>query len=110
MSSERTPKRDAGNPVGEVVTLIKGYADQEIRAPLRHLGRWVGLGLAGAVCLGLGAALALLGLLRLLQGTPSDPIFGRHWTFVPYLLTLVACGVLGLLAVLAMKSTRKEKR
>ena len=110
MSSERTPSKD-GNPVGEVFTLIKGYADQEIRAPLRNLGRWVGLGLAGALCLGLGCSLVLLGLLRLLQGTPSDPIFGRHWTFVPYLITLAAAGLGAGVAALRVRKTtlaRKE--
>lgn len=109
MSSERTPSKD-GNPVGEVFGLIKSYADQEIRAPLRNLGRWVGLGLAGALCLGLGSALVLLGVLRLLQGTPSDPIFGRHWSFVPYLITLAACGALIGGALLGIKSSGKEKR
>lgn len=109
MSSERTPSKD-GNPVSEVFSLIKGYADQEIRAPLRNLGRWVGLGLAGALCLGLGFALVLLGILRLLQGTPSDPIFGRHWSFVPYLITLVACGALIGAAFFGIKSSGKEKR
>lgn len=112
MSSERTPAKDAGNPVGEVFGLIKGYADQEIRAPLRNLGRWVGAGLAGAVCLGLGAALVLLGVLRVLQGTASDPIFGRRLSFLPYLITLVACLAMIGLAMLGMRSSssRKEKR
>jgi hypothetical protein len=108
MSSERTPSKD-GNPVGEVFGLIKGYADQEIRAPLRNLGRWVGLGLAGALCLGLGCSLLLLGLLRLLQGTPTDPIFGRRLSFLPYLFTLLAClGLMGF-AFLGIRSSRKEK-
>jgi predicted cobalt transporter CbtA len=107
MPSERTPSKDAGNPVSEVVALVKGYADQEIRAPLRNLGRWVGLGLAGAILLGVGGALVLLGLLRLLQGTWMG---GRRWSWLPYLITLVACGVVIAGAVTAMSSARKEKR
>ena len=111
MSSERAPAKDGGNPVGEVFTLIKGYADQEIRAPLRNLGRWVGLGLAGAVCLGLGSAMLLLGLLRLLQGTASDPVFGRRLSFLPYVITLVACAVLIVMVVfLGIKSSSREEK
>lgn len=109
MSAERTPK-GGDNPVSEVFTLIKGYANQEIRDPLKNLGRWVGLGLAGALCLGVGSALVLLGLLRLLQGTPSDPIFGRRLSFLPYVITLVACVALIGAALAAAKSSRKEQR
>ena len=109
MSSERAPAKDGGNPVGEVFTLIKGYADQEIRAPLRNLGRWVGLGLAGAVCLGLGSAMLLLGLLRLLQGLH---VFRHNLSFVPYAIVLLGCAVLIAMVVsLGIKSSsRKEKR
>ena len=107
MSSERAPSKDSGNPVGEVFALVKGYADQEIRAPLRNLGRHIGFGLAGAVLLGFGGALVLLGLLRLLQGTTA---FRHNWSFVPYLITLAVCGVVIGLTVRAMTSSRKENR
>ena len=110
MSSERAPSKDGGNPVGEVFDLIKGYAKQEISQPLGGLARWVAVGLAGAVFLGIGSALVLLGLLRLLQGTASDPVFGRNLSFVPYAITLVACVVLIGLAMLGVRSSRKEKR
>ncbi len=111
MSDQRAPSKSSGNSVGEVIDLVKGYARQETIGPLKHDGRWIGFGVAGALLLGSGGALVALGLLRLLQGTPSDPIFGRHWTFVPYLITLAAAGLGAGLAALRVRKTtlaRKE--
>ena len=48
----------------------------------------VGFGLSGALLFGLGAALSLLGVLRLLQ-TETGRTFAGSWTFAPYLLTAV---------------------
>jgi hypothetical protein len=110
MSEQRVPSKGGGNAVGEVIDLVKGYARQETLGPLRNAGRWIGFGVAGAFFLGLGGSLVLLGLLRLLQGTRTDPMFGGRLTFLPYLITLVACAAGVGLAVLGVrKSTLARK-
>lgn len=111
MSDQRAPSKPSGNAVGEVIDLVKGYARQETIGPLKHAGRWIGFGVAGALLLGLGGALVALGLLRLLQGTRSDPIFAGNLTFVPYLITLAATGAGAGIAALRIRKTtlaRKE--
>ena len=66
---ELTPqeRRDAPPTIAGAVDLVKAYAKQETIGPLKGAGRWIGMGMAGALTLGLGLSLILLGLLRLLQ-------------------------------------------
>jgi hypothetical protein len=71
--------------------LVVGYVKQETVEPIRGMGRFLGWGLAGSACLGLGLVITFLGLLRLLQDETGDAFRG-HLKFVPYLVTLVACG------------------
>lgn len=90
--------------IGEVVDLVKTYAKQETIGPLKGAGRWIAFGAAGAVCLGLGLSLLLLGLLRLLQSEWGwAQTQGRSW--LPYLIVLVAC-----VALLAITLTRIPKK
>ena len=72
--------------VGDVIDLVKEYARQETLGPLFGAGRWLALGAAGAVFLGLGLVFALLGVLRLLQTELSA--FDGAWSWVPYLIVL----------------------
>ena len=60
-------KRAGGQPVGDVVQMVKTYAKQETIEPLRNAGRFLAYGIAGALCLGVGVTLGLLALLRALQ-------------------------------------------
>ena len=69
-ASRRRRAHDVG---GEVVEFVKTYAKQETVGPLRGAGRWIAFGAAGAICLGLGLSLLLLGLLRLLQAEWIGP-------------------------------------
>ena len=79
----------------ELWELTQAYAKQETIDPLKNLGRYLGFGLAGSLFVSLGGALLSLGLLRLLQTVDA---FDGSWSFVPYLLVLVALAVtLGLL-------------
>lgn len=90
--------------IGELVEFVKTYAKQETIGPLKGAGRWIAFGAAGAVCLGLGLSLLLLGLLRLLQSEWGwAQTQGRSW--LPYLIVLVAC-----VALLAITLTRIPKK
>ena len=88
--------------IGETIRLLRSYVVQETIGPLRTIGKMLGFGLAGALLCGIGAILALLGVLRILQ-TETDQVFGGNWSFAPYLLTalvailLVGVGAFGLL-------------
>jgi hypothetical protein len=86
--------------VAQTVQLVKDYARQELRDPLGNTGRWIGLGLLGALCIGVATGFLALGLLRMLQ-TEWPGTFGGRWTMlVPYLFGLLFAGVVIGLAVL----------
>jgi hypothetical protein len=81
------PSGDA-SPIGEVVALVKTYALQQTKDPLKGAGRWLAVGIAGAVSLSLGLFLLSLGLLRLLQGQTTT-FRGRWMSLLPYAITVV---------------------
>ncbi|MGH9281021.1 MAG: hypothetical protein ACRD12_23405 [Acidimicrobiales bacterium] len=87
--------------------MVVAYVKQETIEPIKGLGRYVGLGLAGSGLLGLGLITVFLGLLRLLQ-TETGSAFDGNWSWVPYVITLVACGIMTFAAFKATTS-RKEK-
>ena len=95
---ELTPaqRREAPPTIAESVDLVKAYAKQETIGPLKGAGRWLGMGVAGAITLGLGLALVLLGLLRLLQ-TEWDRAARGSLSWLSYVIVLVVC--LGLIAL-----------
>ena len=74
--------------VGDVIDLVKAYAVQETLGPLKGAGRWLGFGLAAAVCLSAGLVLVSLGVLRFIQ-TQWESVFDGAWSFVPYVIVLV---------------------
>jgi hypothetical protein len=94
--------------IGEVVEFVKAYAKQETVGPLRGAGRWIAFGAAGAVCLGIGLSLLLLGLLRVLQSEVSDIADGRL-SWLPYLIVLVVCVLLIVLAMAQVNKTFLDK-
>jgi hypothetical protein len=62
------PAREPDNAsLGEVIDLVRNYALQETLGPLKGAGRWLAMGAAGAACMGLGASIVVLGILRLVQ-------------------------------------------
>lgn len=89
--------------VNNVVDLVKAYAKQETLGPIKGAGRWLGAGVAGALCIGIGLVLLSLALLRLLQEETGD-VFDGNWSFVPYVITLL---VLLLFAAIALSRVRK---
>ncbi len=86
----------------ELIDLVVTYAKQQTLEPLKQLGRWVAFGLAGALLVGVGFLLVGLGVLRALQGDPSVARhLAGHWSWVPYLVTVVLLG-----AVIALMVSR----
>ena len=82
--------------VGEVIEFVKTYAKQETVGPLKGAGRWIAMGAAGAIALGLGLSLLLLGLLRFLQSEWSRSATGRL-SWISYgIVFLVTVMILGL--------------
>ena len=105
MSTER-----GGNGIGEIGDLVKAYARQELVGPLRNMGRFVGLGIAGALMLGIGLMLLALGGLRAIQAEAADT-FDGNWSFVPYVIMLIAIGIaMVLIGMRIMKGIDDDRR
>jgi uncharacterized membrane protein YidH (DUF202 family) len=102
-SSARADER--GVSIGELVEFVKTYARQETLGPLRGAGRWLALGTAAAVVLGLGLTLMMLGLLRLLQTEWERSATGRL-SWLSYLIVLVV--VVGLLVLTISRISKKS--
>jgi peptidoglycan biosynthesis protein MviN/MurJ (putative lipid II flippase) len=83
MSERRNPS------VNEVVDTIIAYAKDQTIGPVRGAGRWVLWGAIGAVLLGSGALLVLLGALRAIQTEWNAVGDNWSWSWVPYLIVLV---------------------
>jgi len=109
-SSRKSPT----DHVGELKDLIVGYAKQETIDPLRSLGRYLGLGIAGSILIGTGVCLSLLGLLRLLQSldvfAADDPSHPGAMSLVPYAITLVVGAIVIGLAAKVMTSSPQKRR
>lgn len=80
------------NSIAGVVELVKTYAKQETIEPIKNAGRFLGFGTAGALALGLGGSLLLLGLLRLFQ-TEVDRTARGLLSWLAYAIVLVVCVV-----------------
>jgi len=96
-----------GDPgsIGQVIDLVKDYAKQETLGPIKGAGRWLAAGAAGAVMLGTGCALLVLGLLRMLQNEFGKTFRGSWMTMLPYLIAFVAS-----LAVMGIAAWRISKK
>jgi len=89
--------RNAGD---DAFQLTVDYLKQEVVEPLRGLGRFLYMGIAGSFFLAFGLLLILLGVLRLLQTETGSALTG-DWSWVPYAVTVV----LGI-AVIAVAALR----
>jgi uncharacterized membrane protein YidH (DUF202 family) len=97
-----TGKSGIGEGIGGVVDIVRAYVKQETVDPLKSVGRYLGAGIGGALLIGLGLSLLLLGFLRVLQVETAPHLTGS-WSWVPYLLTLVLTGLLLVLMYLKMR-------
>ena len=75
---------------GDLLDLLKRYVRQETVEPLRSLGRFLVLGIAGSVLMGAGVVLLGIGALRLLQEWSA---LKGSWSWVPYLIVAAALTV-----------------
>ena len=99
----------SGQPgdIGEVLDLVKTYVRQETVGPLKGLGRKVGVGVAGALLIGLGLFFLAVGLLRLIQD--KIPRLARgSWSWSPYFIVVAFCGIITYVAMSRIKKTEKE--
>ena len=101
-------EKSTADVVQDIWQLTKDYARQETVDPLKALGRFVGMGLAGAVLLGLGLMFLSLALLRALQ-TQTDGRLDNYVSVVPYFITLLFALVGAFLAGRAINRTRKKE-
>ncbi len=91
----------------ELFDLLKSYARQELVDPLKGAGRYLGYGVAGSLCLGLGAVLLLVSVLRVLQ-TETGDVFDGNWSWAPYFIVLVLASLV--IAVALSRVNRKGSR
>jgi predicted cobalt transporter CbtA len=95
--------------VQELWDLVVAYARQETIEPLKGLGRFVAFGVGGSLLVGIGVVLLLLAGLRALQEEATST-FDGNWSWAPYLLTLVAAGIIIGLAVWAVGRGQQKRR
>ena len=88
--------RNAGD---DAFALTVDYLKQEVVEPLRGLGRFLYMGIAGSFFLAFGLLLILLGVLRLLQTETGTALEG-DWSWVPYAVVVVlGVAVIGVTAL-----------
>ena len=92
---------------GELWQLVVAYLKQETIVPVKSLGRFVAMGLAGSVLLSVGLVLLIVAGLRALQ-TEFDTPFEDEWSWAPYLITLVVSAVIAALSVRAIGSHKRR--
>ena len=79
--------------ISELWLLTKDYARQETVEPLKGVGKYLAYGFAGVVLGSFGVILLLLSMLRALQ-TETGSTFTGNWSWAPYVLVLLAAGIL----------------
>ena len=89
----------------ELWQLVVAYFKQEAIEPIKELGRFLAYGFAGSLLLSLGLVMLTLAALRALQAETSTALTG-NWSWAPYLITLVGCGVAAALAGRAIVKKR----
>lgn len=97
-------KADSGQ-IGQVIELVKDYARQETLGPIKGAGRWLAAGAAGAVLIGTGCVLLVLGALRMVQNEFGRSFRGSWVSLLPYLFAFVAS-----LAVMGIAAWRISKK
>jgi hypothetical protein len=98
--------RHAGD---DAFQLTVDYLKQEVVQPLRGLGRFLYMGIAGSFFLAFGILLILLGVLRLLQTETGTALTG-DWSWVPYAVVVVlGIAVIGVAVWRITSGPAKEK-
>lgn len=92
----------------ELKDLVVSYAKQQTIEPIKGLGRFVALGVAGSLVLANGLVLLVLALLRALQ-TETGGAFDGNLSFAPYVVTLIVCAIVLGMAVRAIGAAKRRK-
>ena len=95
--------------IPETVQLLKDYVRQETLGPLKGAGRWIALGIAGALLIGTGTAFLALGALRLIQSEWPSTFAGRWMSLVPYTSALMFCFLVAGMALLRINKQPLNK-
>lgn len=91
----------------EMQQMLMGYAKQETLEPLKQLGRYLGLGIAGSLLMFLGVFFAGLGTLRLLQ--TLEVFAGSSWmSTLPYLVAIFVLLMAILLIYMSLSRAKKK--
>ena len=93
--------------ISALYDLVVKYAKQEAIDPIRGAGRWIGFGLFAAVLMSIGVVIGSLGVLRLVQTTPLGA--SNTWSWLCYLITVVICLVVGIVASSRIKRGTLER-
>ena len=105
----KSAKQDGkGTDIADVWHLVVAYAKQETIDPIKGLGRFVVMGLAGSAFIAVGLVLLLMAMLRALQ-TETGTFDGR-WSFAPYLLTVLVAVLLVALCVRSIGSAKRASQ
>jgi hypothetical protein len=99
-------QKSIGETISDLVELLKAYAKQETVEPLKRLGRYLGLGVAGSVMLATGLILLMLAGLRALQ-TETGSTFTGSWSWAPYAITLAGTVLVAILFLSFIKPSKK---
>ncbi len=104
----RSSGSDKGVPqvLSELWTLSVDYAKQEIRDPLKGLGKYLAYGSAGMLLIGMGCVLLAIGALRALQ-TETGSTFTGNWSWAPYAIVLLGAVVVLALGFVVSKGNKK---
>lgn len=102
------PDKSLPTLASELWELVLAYLKQETLDPLKGIGRFVGLGIAGAAVLSIGLVFLAVAVLRVLQVETGTHLTG-NWSWVPYAGALVAVGVVAGIAVSRISAASKKK-
>jgi hypothetical protein len=84
--------RSFGTLVDEFVSLTVAYFRQETLDPIKALGRFIALGIVGALLLAIGGGLLALAAIRCIQAEGGKHLSGSL-TFIPYFGGVLVAGV-----------------
>ncbi len=112
-TSPGQPRASASSapPLPQLVTelweLVIAYVKQETVVPLKKLGRYLVLGIAGSLLLGFSAIFFGMAGLRALQ-TETGDTFTRDWSWAPYGIVFVGLLLGAAISWKARGALRKE--
>ena len=92
----------------ELWELVLAYLKQETVEPVKGVLKFVAWGLVGALLLAVGLVILAVAVLRVLQ-VETRPHWTGHWSWVPYLLTVVAVGVVAGLVASRIGAARRKR-